>query len=296
MREKGKEYFENWEVTGSKKADRDGTPKFALTDWLDGHIMPELNALCRELEQRYNMRIYVRGQGDNATPHCEKVFVQHMRAIFDARGWDFTYQPPNSPTTNNCDAAVFPSMAKEGSALQGILNGSRYLNPDKLWEVLQAAWEKYPEDRIARTFVFHSQIAAAIYKCEGGDEFNQERNGLSFGVRKVCRPWFGDDDDGGGDSDLDLTSLTPRQLSTARGVVVEEVIEGVDVDAARKLKYDVSDMRQYDIGEWLTSNELDLIAGNPDEADYDVLSDDEKARYNEFHEAWHDSFDRAIVE
>ena len=78
--------------------------------------------------------------------------------------------------------------------------------------------------------------------------------------------------------------------------MVEEVIEGVDVDAARKLKYDVPDMRQYNIGEWLTSNELDLIAGNPDEADYNVLSDNEKARYDEFHEAWHDSFDRAIVE
>ena len=35
-----------------------------------------------------------------------------------------------------------------------------------------------------------------MYACDGGDEFVQERNGLSFGVRKVCRLFFGDEYEG----------------------------------------------------------------------------------------------------
>ena len=52
----------------------------------------------------------------------------------------------------------------------------------------------------------------------------QERNGLSFGVRKACRLDYGDGEDGG--AALDLTSIEPRER-VARGVIVEEVQDGL---------------------------------------------------------------------
>jgi hypothetical protein len=58
----------------------------------------------------------------------------------------------------------------------------------------------------------HSQVAAAIYNCKGGDEFVQERKGLSFGVRKVCEPYYGDEEDGEEYTGLDLT----QKMTTTR--------------------------------------------------------------------------------
>ena len=31
----GEKYFENWEITGSKRSDEEGKRKYALTVWLD---------------------------------------------------------------------------------------------------------------------------------------------------------------------------------------------------------------------------------------------------------------------
>ena len=101
-------------------------------------------------------------------------------------------QPSNSPLTNVCDAAFFPAMAKDVTELQGIINGGRYLKEERLWEVVMRAWNEYPCDKIARAFVHHSQVAAAILDCKGGDEFAQKKNGLSFNVRKVCALYYDD--------------------------------------------------------------------------------------------------------
>ena len=116
----------------------------------------------------------------------------------------------------------------------------------------------------------------------------KERNGLSFGVRKVCRPYYGDNDTGEEDS-LDLSSLAPRQLADAKGVVVEEIFDGVDIDnaAVKKLTYDLPDMQQYNISEYLSYNELDLIAGDPEAVDYDNMTEEEKNRYDKFVEVWY---------
>ena len=45
-------------------------------------------------------------------------------------------------------------------------------------------------------------------------------------------------------------------------------------------------MQQYDIGEYLSYNELDLIAGSFEDVDYDNLTTQEKERYDKFGEAW----------
>ena len=152
--------------------------------------------------------------------------------------------------------------------------------------MVKKAWDDYPLDRIARTFVHHSQVAAAIYACDGGDEFVQEKNGLSFGVRKACRLDYGDGEDGG--AAMDLTSIEPRER-VARGVIVEEMQEGLDLEgqADKKLKYALPNMEQHDISEYLTYDELAFIAGDVDDADYDNFDDETKARYDKFVEAWY---------
>ena len=75
---------------------------------------------------------------------------------------------------------------------------------------------------------------------------------MSFGVRKVCCPDFGDAEEGN-ERAMDLSSLSPRELNKAVGVVVEEVSDGVDIDSAnvKRLKYPVPDMHQYAIADHL---------------------------------------------
>eukprot|EP00984_Skeletonema_dohrnii_P032786 scaffold27493_cov76-Skeletonema_dohrnii-CCMP3373.AAC.1 len=75
-----------------------------------------------------------------------------------------------------------------------------------------------------------------------------------------------------------------RRLGTervARGVIVEEVQHGLDLegDADDKLTYVVPNMEQHDILEHLTYEELTLIAGDAIDADYNNFDDETKARY-----------------
>ena len=144
---------------------------------------------------------------------------------------------------------------------------------------------KYPEDKIARSFVHHAQVAAAIYDCDGGDEFVRQHKGLSVGVRRVCRPCYGKNNTG---EEMDLTSLAPRTLADAKGVVVEELEDGVDFDGeGRKLKYGVPDMREHDIEENMSFDSLHLICGDPGSVDYFNLPEAEPERYDQFMEAYY---------
>ena len=185
LQKKGQDYFENWEITGSKDS-KGGKRKFALTKWVRDIFFEALREYCQLLERDLNMKIHVRGQWDNASPHTDRLLLCLIAELFDEHGWVWTMQPANSPLTNILDAAIFPALAKMVSAYQGLLAGGRYLQCEMLWKMVEKAWDEYPVEKIARAFVHHSQVAAAIYNCDGGDEFVQEGNGLSFGVRKVC--------------------------------------------------------------------------------------------------------------
>ena len=165
-----------------------------------------------------------------------------------------------------------------------------------LWQTVKKAWDEYPLDKVARAFVHHAQVTAAIYDCEGGDEFVQERNGLSFAVRKVCRLFYGDEYEGEEDGrDLtDLTSLVRRdEVRVPQGVIIDDVpgtagaVDLEDGGGYTKLKYPVPDISEHDIAQYLSYGELALIAGDPEDVDYENLSDAQKTRYDKFVEAWH---------
>ena len=107
-------------------------------------------------------------------------------------------------------------------------------------------------------------------------------------MRKVCCLYYGDNNTGEEDL-LDLSSLTPRQLKDAKGVVVEEIFDRVDIDSAavKKLKYNLPDTQQHNISEYLSYNKLDLIAEDPEDVDYDDMIEEEKNRYDKFVEMWY---------
>ena len=56
---------------------------------------------------------------------------------------------------------------------------------DELWGAVMKCWNSFPLDTIARAYVPHSQIAAAIVACDGTDSFVHE-NKLHMNVRKCC--------------------------------------------------------------------------------------------------------------
>lgn len=72
------------------------------------------------------------------------------------------------------------------------------------------------------------------------------------------------------------------------GVKVCEVIEGVDVDKMKKLKYGLPNVNEYDIGDYLDFDELQIIAGDFGDTDYDNFTDEQKERYNKFGKAFED--------
>ena len=59
-------------------------------------------------------------------------------------------------------------------------------------------------------------------------------------------------------------------------VKVCEVIEGVDVDKTKKLKYGLPNVNEYDIGDYLDFDELQIIAGDFGDTDYDNFTDEQK--------------------
>ena len=167
-----------------------------------------------------------------------------------------------------------------------------------LWRMILKAWEDYDDDKIARAFVHHCQVAAAIYDCEGGDEFVQERNGLSMNVRKVCSLLYPGDDEREAEAALDLTSMRSRDENRRpQGVVVNEVYDGVDLEAGRdkKLKYPLPDMSEHAIGDYLSYDELALIAGDINDVPYNGLHAVEKDRYDKFVEAWYEKCDEVMA-
>ena len=178
---------------------------------------------------------------------------------------------------------LFPALAKVVTAMQGLNNRGLYLSTEKLWELLQKGWDQYPVEKIARLFLHQTQIAAAILECNGGDDFVKERNGLSYGVRKVTQPLM--------EGDEDYTpNLATMEAPTRKvvGVKVCEVIEGVDVDKLKKLKYALPNVDDYDISEYLDFDELQIIAGDFDDTDYANFTEEQKERYNQFGKAFED--------
>ena len=119
LRVAGQDYWSNWEINGSKDESK-GKKKFNLAKWVKETLLQPLKDYAQDIEQRTGKRVHCRGQWDNASPHVEKNLLRCIASLFGDLGWDWTRQPSNSPLTNVCDAALFPALAKQVTALQGM--------------------------------------------------------------------------------------------------------------------------------------------------------------------------------
>jgi hypothetical protein len=117
------------------------------------------------------------------------------------------------------DTTLFPGLAKGMSKIQGSFHEGRYLQCKNIWEVLKQVRAKYSEDKIACSFVHNVKVAVVIYDCNDSKEFVCQHTSLSFGVRRVCRPYYGNTYT---EEEMYLTSLAPRTLTDVTGVVVED--------------------------------------------------------------------------
>ena len=114
----------------------------------------------------------------------------------------------------------------------------------------------------------------------------REHKGLSFGVRRVCRPHY-NDELVGEESGVDLSSLAPRELMGTQGVVFEENGEDVRKEAAKRLKYPVPDVRENDVEVYLSFDALEMVSRNLGwSADYGNLSEEEQAQCDAVAEAY----------
>jgi len=75
-----------------------------------------------------------------------------------------------------------------------------------------------------------------------------------------------------------LATMDAPETRKVVGVKVVEMIEGVDVDKMKQLKYAVPNVSEYDIGEYLDFDELQIIAGDVGDTDYDNFTDEQKGR------------------
>ena len=135
LRKKGDPYFENHEVTGSNKG-TPRNPKFSLLNFFLEVEIPRLEEIARHYWSIFGKKLVIRFSFDGAGPHQCRIFLAAVREEFEKRDWIFVFQPPNSPICNTKDASIFPAMSKQLSNYQGVLNQSRGLTGETLWQVV----------------------------------------------------------------------------------------------------------------------------------------------------------------
>lgn len=246
-KEAGKEYWMAMEITGSNEGNNK-QPKFSLLKWYLEKEIPRLEDVARQVFQLTGKSIVIRYQMDGAGPHRCNVLLTRLQEEFDIRGWILKFQPSQSPLTNIKDACIFPAMSKEVTAEQGLSHGSHVLETEQLWTLVKKCWEDFPLDTIARAYSGHHQIVNAIAKCEGGDEFAREHQGLHCGIRKHCIPFY--ENEG---------STQPTGV---------EMIESMELQRdVPELKYPTPEVDQYPL-DMLDEQELRcLVEGLPEDHD-----------------------------
>ena len=93
---KGKEYLENWEITGNNEMNKT-TRNFVPTDWIRNDFLPKLVDLAQLLQKKYNKTIHICRQWDNMSQHVKTVLLRLIVDLFGKVGWEWITQLANIP-------------------------------------------------------------------------------------------------------------------------------------------------------------------------------------------------------
>lgn len=228
LRRKGERYFKGLEINGVSEGTED-KPKYSLKRFFEEKEIPRLESLTENIFICHGVKVVVRYQMDGAGPHVQKGLLSFLYEEFNKRGWMLVFQPPNSPICNVKDACVFPLLSKAVSALQATVYNNKLLEGDEINNCVQRAWNELQNTTLCRTYLHHHQIAAAIVRDNGGDDFMQEGGGLHCGVRRHSTPLY--DEEG----------------KKAIGIyVMEEDIDETIDEQLEKWKYKIPDVSHLD--------------------------------------------------
>ena len=255
-RRKGEEYLKSLNITGSKEGTAKN-PKFSLMKWWKEKHEEALLELCRKVEHDTGKRSLLVYQWDNASPHTDGKLLTYLdREVFSKNNWILRPQPPNSPIANVQDCCVFPAMAKHISKRQAFEINGKVLDLEGINKFVEKVFAALDEATLAKTYVHHEQVVRAIYRHEGGDEFQTQQNCLHFGVRKSVMPFYRHESD-----------------KRASGVIV--ISERPDADGLQsQLSYPPPDLTNLDISVQLSLDELRTvvnIAGDDTDAAHPYL-------------------------
>ena len=193
MKVKGETYFEDMDITGSttKAAIKN---KFPMLDFHETIHFPDLDKHCAQESQGGAFNVKVRYVYDDANVHTGKKMKTALQKLLESRDWMLVQQLPQSPLTKILDSTVFPSISKSVGSKQSLLFGGLALRKEKPWSTVKLIWDNMPLECIARGFSYHHQIASAIFKYQGNNNYLYVKKGLHVGSRRM----YYVDEDGNG--------------------------------------------------------------------------------------------------
>ena len=229
----GKEYFKNLELTGCSEGTKKD-PKCSLLKIYKEQIIKDLEEkVVNRFNQDGKRQVIIVKQEDSAGLHNNTKYCDEMEIEFHKRGWILFRQPSQSPVTNVHDACIFPMMSKNVSSIQATDYHARLLKGEELHEAVMKVWNnKKNTVAMSRAFAGHSQVVCAILAHNGDNTYLREKNGMTFGVRKMFVP----DEDGEGVIPIDLAPQTEGE--TVQGVFLSE-------RNVKNLKYTPPDIRTF---------------------------------------------------
>ena len=249
LRIKGNDYWQNFELNGSKEG-TEKKPKISLLKLYEDIIVPDIE---RKVVDRFSeggkYKVIIVKQEDSAGLHQDKTYVARMEAIFKERDWILFNQPSQSLVTNVHDSCIFPMMSKYVSNHASLNFGSRVMKMDELHKVVMDVWnDKTNIPAMSWAFCAQPQIVAANFHYRGHNTYLSKHGGMHFGIRNA----YVNDTDVEGGVVAKKTCLFRNDDGDNGGENLCATDGGGDHDEVPSLKFRNPDLRELPFGKLTT--------------------------------------------
>ena len=144
-------------------------PKFPLKALFENKMFPDVEALVGP-GGKFEGYVPI-FQGDNAGPHAETEFVEHVEGYCRDKGWRWEPQAPQMPHMNVLDLSVFPCMSKRHTMLSRDREGLKVLTEDQTWDAAEEVWMGLENWKIASACIQAHRIAKKVIVAKGNNDF-----------------------------------------------------------------------------------------------------------------------------